>query len=95
MILIFGALIDGAAELVAQLLIDDIDVGVEIGRQDVMGAIAVRFIALLEMACFKDQIAVLDRHPDMFARIAIAPFEQQSIFILVEAPLSIEIVAVE
>ncbi|SRR5579875_3884063 len=60
-----------------------------------VGASAVGLITFSGVARLKYQVAILNRHPDMLARIAIAPLEKKSILVLVEATLPIEVVAVE
>lgn len=60
-----------------------------------MGAIAIGLVAASGMALLEEQIIVLNADPDMLAGVAIAPFEQQSTLVLIEAPPAIEKVAVE
>src|SRR5579885_2656811 len=84
-----------SAEQIAQFLVDQIPVGVEIRRQDMVGAGAIRFVTLSGVTGLKQQIAVFDRDPDMLARVAIAPFEDQAAAVLIETPLTIDEVAVE
>lgn len=48
--LIFGWLGNGSAEEIAQLQVDEIDVRVQVARQDVMRAVTVGLVALLEVA---------------------------------------------
>src|SRR6266487_3959500 len=95
LLLIFGALIHRTAEAVTQLLIDHVQVPIQIGRERVMGAVARELVAFFPMACLKDQVPLLNGHPEMFARIAITPFQEEPVFILIEAALPIEGIAIE
>jgi hypothetical protein len=38
--------------------------------------IAIRLVALLEVAGLEDQVPIFNSQPDMFARVTIAPFEE-------------------
>lgn len=38
---------------------------------------------------------MLNGHPEMFARRAIAPFEEEPVFVLIEAAMAIEVIAIE
>ena len=95
LLLIFGGLVHGTAEEVTQLLIDHAQVHKQIGRERVMGAVAIGPVAFFPMAGLKDQVPILNSHPEMFARIAIAPFEEEPVFILIEAALPVQVIAIE
>src|SRR5947209_10893973 len=45
LLLIFGGLVPGMAEAVTQLLIDHVQVHIQIGRERVMGAVAMSLVA--------------------------------------------------
>src|SRR5579885_3514658 len=60
-----------------------------------MRAIAVRLVAAPGMALLEQQLIALNADPDMFAGIAIAPFQQEATLVFIEAPPTIEKVAVE
>ena len=83
------------AEAIPQLLIDHIQVRVEVGCKDVMGTGTLGFIALLEMAGLKHEIAILHGYPDMLTRIAVTPLEEEPVFIFIEASLAVQVVSVE
>src|SRR6266516_668961 len=95
LLLIFGGLVHGTAEAVTQLLIDHIQVHIQIGRERVMSAVAIGLVAFFPMACLKDQVPILNGQPHMFARIAIAPFQEEPIFVLIEAALPIGVTAID
>src|SRR5438477_11353922 len=56
---------------------------------------AVGLIAFFEMARLKDQVSVLNGSPDVLARVAIAPLQDQPILVFIETSLSIEVIAIK
>ena len=52
-------------------------------------------VTFFEVAGFKHQIPVLNSGPNMFARIAIAPLEDQAILVFIEAALTVDVVPIE
>src|SRR5581483_5938912 len=60
-----------------------------------MCAVAVRLVTLLEVAGLKYQIPFFHAHPDMLARISISPFQNETALVLIEASLTIEIIAIK
>src|SRR6266700_175740 len=93
--LIFGKFLYWPAEQVSKFLVNHIPVGVQLAGQHMMGTGAIGFVTLFNVTRLKDQIPILNGSPDMFARIAITPFQNQSILIFVETSLSIEIVTIK
>src|SRR5258708_1380627 len=88
-------LIDRVAEEVAQFLVDQVHVGIEIFCQHMVCSVAVGFAALFEMAGLEKQLAILNAHPDVPARVAITPLEQQTTLVLIKAPLTVEEIAIK
>src|SRR5690349_24667794 len=60
-----------------------------------MRASAVGLVAALGMTLLKEQIFAIYTDPDVLARVAIAPLEQQSALIFVKAPHPIQEIAVK
>jgi hypothetical protein len=87
--------VDRATEAISQLLVDQIDIGIQVCCQDMVRTITIRLIALFDMAGFDNQITIFDRSPDMTARVAISPFKDQPVFVLIETALSIEKIPIE
>src|SRR3989442_230673 len=94
-ILIFCTLDHRSAEQVTQFQVNHIPVGIQVASQDMMRSGAIGLVTFFEVTRFKDQVAVLNGGPDVLARIAIAPLKNQTIFVLVEASLTVNIVAIE
>src|SRR2546423_11221333 len=93
--LIFCTLGHRPTEQVTQFLVNHLPVGVQVASQDMMRSGTIGLVTFFEVTRFKDQVPVLNGSPDVLARIAIAPLKNQPIFVLIEAPLTVNIVTIE
>src|SRR5579859_1000162 len=92
---IVGALIDGAIELFGQLGVDEAHVVPLLRREGMVAAATVGLVALALVAGLEDEVITFDRDPDVLARIAIPPLQQETLVVLVEATEAVQVVAVE